>query len=757
MARRDRGWKLGGCRERAFAAVLPAVIGVEPDDPGVPVAAGRLDDFVRSVPQDRTAVDVRRLITMLIVLSFLSYLLPPQWLSRRRRQRFIRRIFDSRRAWVRNPLWRLRRLTRRSRIMGRLLGTEWPSMADFARFFKEVCNLAWYSSPLSNEFTGMVPLWEMEQVLAVHPETADDHCWTQEDRTRLDHEAITARHTEGADRSVDGLFVGDGRPRVAIIGSGPGGAAAAERLAEHFDVAVFEAGPRFELLEYPMDSMAAMALLYDRALLFPSANCDLRVLAARTVGGASVVNDGVTIRPRSTTLDSWLRAGAGFDRAALNDAIEVTGRRHAFSVEATDLLTSPSLRFAEGMKSLGDYQVEATLSDAFTREHPPHRFFHDHPRRFLRDGHHHHYDAHTSEVIGPRCLGCGYRNHGCRYGHHLSVDRTFLRSAEGYGARVHPNMGVDHLVPEPDPRTGELRIRALRLDRGGLVPVDHVVLAGGAIGTPALVRRTLALHPSLERLPAAAHFGRHLGFNYGTAVVARWDDRLPVPGCQGVQVAFMATRPGDETFILENGWITPPIFATLVPSVGQDHRRWMANWRQLGLAVNTIGSPSDGHVSADGQVHFSIGASQMGLIHETLADLVDGYLHSGAVEVGLAGVRQWDDSRCRFDPTWKGKRAEIRARLAEEAPTPEQLAFGSGHPQGGMRMHLDAEQGAVGPDYRVHGIGNLFVSDASLFPSTITINPRWLVMAMGWAAGGTIVEGIERDRAACTPQGRRSR
>jgi len=743
MARRDdRG--LGGIRLRAFRAVLPPVIGVEPEDPGVPVAAGRLDDFVRCLPQAEAADNVRRLLDALILVSLLTFVLPPQWLTRRCRQRLVEKIFDARHSWPKDPLWRVARACRRSRLLGRLLGTDWPSMADFARFLKEVYNLAWYSSPLSNEFTGMVPLWEQELVLEAHPETASDHMWTRDDRTRLDHRAIAARHAEGADRAVDELFAGDGRPRVAVIGSGPGGAAAAERLSEHFDVAVFEAGPRFDLIEYPMDSMAAMALLYDRALLYPSRDCDLRVLAGRTVGGGAVVNDGVTIRPRSSTLDAWQRGGAGFDREALNAAIEHAERRHLFSVEAEDLHTTPSLRFAEGMRALGDYQVEPTLSDAYTVEHPPPHHFHDRDCRWMGTEIHRHYDAHRREVIGPRCVGCGYRNHGCRYGHHITVDRTYLRAAEGRGARVHANMPVDHLVTDPDDGSGARKIRALQLERGDRVPVDQVVLAGGAIGTPAIMRRTLAADRSLERLPAAAHFGRHLGFNYGTPVVARWADPLPVPGYKGVQVSFVATKPGDERFVLENGWITPAIFSTLVPSVGPDHRRWMGDWTRLGLAVNTIGSPSDGHVDARGEVHFTVGPGQMGLIHETLADLVDGYLHAGAAEVGLAGVRRWDDSRCRFDPGWKGKRSEIRARLAEEAPTAEQLGLGSGHPQGGMRMHREPELGAVGPDYRVHGIGNLYVSDASVFPTTITVNPRWLVMAIVWAAGGEIVEGIRR-------------
>ena len=210
-------------------------------------------------------------------------------------------------------------------------------------------------------------------------------------------------------------------------------------------------------------------------------------------------------------------------------------------------------------------------------------------------------------------------------------------------------------------------------------------------------------------------------------------------------LTYPGRKPGNNSpihVLVENGWITPTIFSTLCPGVGADHRRWMASWPHIGFAVNTIGSPSVGHITASGEVGFRGDAGQMGLVHETLADMVDGYLHAGAVEVGLAGVRSWDDGALRFDPSWRGRRAAICRQIQRAAPTAEHLALSSGHPQGGLGFGRTAQEGAVGADYRVHGTRNLYVADASLFPSTITINPQWMVMALGWAAGAAIGESI---------------
>ncbi len=45
-------------------------------------------------------------------------------------------------------------------------------------------------------------------------------------------------------------------------------------------------------------------------------------------------------------------------------------------------------------------------------------------------------------------------------------------------------------------------------------------------------------------------------------------------------------------------------------------------------------------------------------------------------------------------------------------------------------MSDDPGIGVVGTDFRVHGTSNLFVCDASVFPTSIHVNPQLTVMAM---------------------------
>ncbi len=722
MPRGARTVGLGRGRRASVARLLPAVLGLDEPNEAVKLAADRLDDFVRALPDPRVRRQVRLLVTVADGLAMLISSKPVRGLDDDELAEFVEAVFDSADDWPDNVFALLRRV----------FGDRLPGMRDVARALLELCAIAWYGGPDAAADVGLVPLWAQPRVLDVAPAEAAAHPWVTPDRRRLDVDAIAARLEIGRDRgghpggAGDPYFAGDGRPRVAVIGSGASGAVVAARLAGRFDVAVFEAGPRLLPSEYPTDPLVAQAMLYERGLLFPSADLDLRVLQARTVGGGTAVNEGVNVRPRARTLDAWHRSGAGFDRARLSRAIDEVERRQRLTPYHRDVVTTPSTLFAEGCRRVPGVAVDPLVSDIATHAAQ-------------------HADPDAPDVLGAACLGCGYCNLGCRFGHHLSVDRTFLADAERAGARVHANTPIDSLVPADGDgdRDAPMSVRGLRLSRdraGAVVPVDGVVLCAGALGSAPLLHRSGRRHARWRRLPAWREdlVGAGLGFNYGTPVLARWPAPHARPGRDGVQVAFVATKPGDDSFIIENGWILPAHLAAILPAVGPGHRRLMRSLDAMALCVNTIGSPSDGRIDPQGDVRFRIGASQMGTIHATLATMVSIYLAAGAVEVRVSGLRGTDDEDATFDPSWRGREADIAARLAQAAPTAEHLALASGHPQGGLRMDVDRTRGVVGGDFRVHGTDNLWVADASVFPTTITINPQWLVSALAWTAADSV-------------------
>ncbi len=76
-------------------------------------------------------------------------------------------------------------------------------------------------------------------------------------------------------------------------------------------------------------------------------------------------------------------------------------------------------------------------------------------------------------------------------------------------------------------------------------------------------------------------------------------------------------------------------------------------------------------------------------------------------------------------------RAPGEADAIRSAPLdPRAYLLGIGHIFGTCRMGSDPAASVVAPDFRVHGTENLYVVDASVFPSNIGVNPQLAIMTL---------------------------
>jgi choline dehydrogenase-like flavoprotein len=80
--------------------------------------------------------------------------------------------------------------------------------------------------------------------------------------------------------------------------------------------------------------------------------------------------------------------------------------------------------------------------------------------------------------------------------------------------------------------------------------------------------------------------------------------------------------------------------------------------------------------------------------------------------------------------------------LAEMGVGGTDISLISAHPQGGNRM-AEKVPSVVDSNCRVHGIKNLFVCDASVFPTSVGVNPQISVMALAVHAANHINQSSE--------------
>ncbi len=235
-----------------------------------------------------------------------------------------------------------------------------------------------------------------------------------------------------------------------VVGSGAGGAAAAEALQGHLDVTVLEEGPAFHPfrtdLGFP-ERLKRLGLLRDtRAirLLFPAMHVrcgsdGMALVTGRGTGGTTTLATGNAVR-----LDGALR------RLGVDLEAEFAELKHLVPVTANHraVWSEPSRRAFEACEMMG---LE--------------------PEPLPKMGHQ------------ERCEGCGHCVLGCPHGVKWDA-RQLLAKARVRGTKVLTGWQVRRVVTRNGVATGVVARSGLRRR---FFRADAVVVAAGGIGTPRLL------------------------------------------------------------------------------------------------------------------------------------------------------------------------------------------------------------------------------------------------------------------------------
>lgn len=502
---------------------------------------------------------------------------------------------------------------------------------------------------------------------------------------------------------------------VCIIGSGAAGAVLVKELVESGkNVVLLEKGGYYEGKDMNQREADMMPLLWKNSGF--NFNDSLRIAIAQgcCLGGSTIINDAVCFDTPPRVREEWrTKYDVDFsDDEWTTHLSKVNETLHVTEV-ADNELNRNNMMLREGAKRLG-----------------------------LRD-----HRKNSRNCVN--CMQCGFCHIGCHYETKQNVLVTYIHQAlkkSDLQMRIYCNCEVSKIVNRNGRVDGvdgdfvdidgnkkyRIRVNAkIFIISAGAIASSKLLLANGIASDTA--GSGLCLHPGIQVLG---------DFDY------------EIKGNEGIPMAytvhdFGVDRKTDETrreyefesggeFLIESIFI--PLFQfsiALSASNIIEHRQLIERFNSYAMAGIVVRDGNIGKISltATGRasVAYEAGENELKILAKGAEVLGKIWFKLGARRIiiphrNLSMVDNEDDIPKLVDKILRD---------------PKNLLLGSAHPQSGNRIGANPSESVVDTNCRVHGLENLFVCDASVFPTAVGVNPQISVMTVASIIASRIVRDWE--------------
>ena len=502
---------------------------------------------------------------------------------------------------------------------------------------------------------------------------------------------------------------------VCLIGSGAAGGVLAKELAEAgFSVIVLEEGGNFSSKDFNQREADMMPMLYQEGGGRATKDLSITVLHAKCVGGTTVVNNCICFRAPENVLAYWQRE---------------------FGIDQIDA------RFLEPHFK----RVEEAMSVS-----PIQNYEINNNNRKLQQG---------AEKLGWKhgvihhnrvnCSQCGCCMLGCPFDVKRNSMTVWIPQASALGARIYPQFRVERIraaglargrvssvtgtmvenprLPQsiyPSAYAEARSDQAAGSPRRFTIHAKLFILAGGAVNSPQLLLNSCIANSN-------GQVGRNLALHPLFAAFALFDEELK--SYRGIPQSIFVDQFRNEGFVLEGIFAHPTVAAASMASFGATHLSMMRQYSHYAAAYAQVKDGSNGRVTVDrwGRVVLDYRMSdkdlQAGL--KGLGRIAEAFFAAGAKSVMTT-----------HNSSLILRSADEAARLFNTPTRASDLALFSAHPQGSCRMTADPARGVVDSFCRSHDLQNLFICDASVFPTSIGVNPMITIMALADRCAAYIIE-----------------
>lgn len=484
---------------------------------------------------------------------------------------------------------------------------------------------------------------------------------------------------------------------AVIVGAGPGGLTTGTVLAEGGErVVVFEAGRFWTRGSFQRKQSWALKHLYQaRGQRVLTGNAFISLQSGRGVGGGTLVNSAISFRTPEWVLDEWIeRHGVDFwsDREELEAHFEEIERMIGVAPTDPGIAGQNSEVARRGFNALG---IEAGYM----------------PRS------------------APGCAGCGTCQTGCPSGGKASADNTWLPRMLRAGGELYADARVDDILLEGGRAVG---VRAVMRDPEGgealaeiKVRARRVILACGAVNTPLLLQRQGLANSS-------GMVGRNLHIHPALGCFGRFEQDVLV--WHGATQGFYGHHPDDREILLETFSASPDILVAQAGGIGEDATEFLKRLRKIAACGLLIRDHSEGTVTYNEGGAPSFGYHMLESDRQKMTTglklVAEMFLEAGARQVKplLAGARFFASRNGVSD-------------FIDSVRDPADMQLYASHPMGTCRIGADPKRSVVRPqDGRTHDVEGLYITDSSLFPTALGVNPQVTIMAQSLSLAKRMLE-----------------
>jgi choline dehydrogenase-like flavoprotein len=475
---------------------------------------------------------------------------------------------------------------------------------------------------------------------------------------------------------------------------------------------VIESGALYDERSFPTKERDAYERLYLDSGFTATADAHIAILAGGTVGGGTTVNWMTSIPIPDRVRDEWEEqhgvegvASPAF-KSDLNDVLREVGAQPSEKMPPKD---AALIRGAEG-----------------------------------RD-----WGAEKIQMNRAECGDCGTCPFGCKRGSKQSTLRLHLPQALEAGAHLIPDCKAERLIISNGAVRGAVTTYGTRAGAPRTLEIiaPQVVVSGGALRTPLLLRRSGLTHPAIGQnlrlhpvTLAAGIFPEKIEMWRGTMQAAKSEE-------------FIEPMEDRNGYIIESAPGHPGLLSLGIPWTSRDeHQRLMKLAPYIAPFLAIAKDDGGGRISETrsgfAKIEYRTTPRDERTLRAALGSLVRMAEAAGASEVIAAG-----------SPPVSWRRRDgveafqvLQRRLTRFDFSPNRGTVFSAHQMGTARMGSDPVDHACDPFGRVrsssrpratdpHGgiIKGLYIADGSLFPTALGVNPMITILALAKRVARTVL------------------